>query len=102
MSEVEIVLSLNLVVGEFVGEDETHAAGLAIRRNQISARNFRLFAAVESERRNFERFSVGAKNCPAPFVKPFRWNTNLSGRWTSAFNAPLIHAHAVGDDGGFI
>src|SRR2546421_13110648 len=41
-----------------------------------------------------------AQNRAAPFVKPFRGRPDRARSWPSTFQPPLIHAHAVSDDGG--
>jgi len=92
---------LDFVVGEFVGENEPDSARLAFGRNQVSVSDFGLFATVEAEGRNVQRFTVGAQNRATTFVKPFGRDADGTRRGTTGFEPPLIHAHAIGDDGFF-
>src|SRR6476469_8771737 len=95
MREIQIILLLEFVIGEFIGLDESSPPWHASIVDDIHTGDLSFFTAIKSEFRNLERFAMTAQDRAAAFVKPFRRDTDFACGRTSAFDAPLVHAHAV-------
>ena len=61
VGEKEVILPLGDVVGIFIAEGKAEAHRIALAVNHVEAREFRLFAAVQSERGLGKRCTWGHK-----------------------------------------
>jgi hypothetical protein len=96
--EVEVITSLEFVIGELIALSDTDAKWSAIGRNDVDAGELGLFAAVFSVRGNLKRLEGAAENGAIAFVEPLRSNTDLAISRTASLQSPLEHAHGVGEN----
>ena len=95
--KIQIILLLELMIGELVARGHADAARISRRIDNVHARDFRLFPAIASICRHIERFIVGAQRKAGAFVEPLGRDSGDARRWPAAFQSPLVHSHAVGD-----
>ena len=95
--KVEIVLTLEDMVGEFVANREADSSRRSVSINDVDAGDFRLLAAIVGKFGNDQWFAMTAQNRAAAFIKPFGRNTRFALRRLAAFHATEVHAAAVRD-----
>ena len=78
--EVEINFVLHVVVGELVAGRHAHAAGRALRVDEVDARDLAFFAAVVCKCGNVQRLIGHAEDVPVALVKPLRLHADRSCR----------------------
>ena len=99
--QVQVVAPLEFVVGKLVALSEADAPRRALRIDHVHSGDLRLFAAVLRKLGNIQRLVMRTQACPVSFVEPLRSHPGLTTGRLPALDAPLIHAHAVGEVFGF-
>src|SRR6185437_680173 len=79
MGEIEIILLFENMIGELIGHSHPDAARPSISVNHVHTSDFWFFAAIASEIRHYQRFSMGPNDGSRPLVKPFRRDADFSG-----------------------
>ncbi|MCY1301269.1 hypothetical protein D9M70_508710 [compost metagenome] len=85
------------MVGELVAQRIAEAVRTAVVADQVETDQLRLFAGILGERRQREVRSGSHDDAAVALVEPLRLRARLARRRLAAFQAPLEHAHGVGE-----
>ena len=85
MREVQVVLALGDVIGEFVADREAEPLRRAVGRDEVEADDFRFFAAIERETGRGQRLAAADHAIAIALVEPLGLRAR---RWRSPGRPP--------------